>query len=170
MAIGKFWGANLAIHPHEALMQQGLSFTATHRNAALADDAVQQYMFEVVGPSIHANMDVFVGGDAWADLSQVTSYTVGAGSSLTVFNRNTEYTDVTTFTAKMWHTTSIQAGSLGIMEGIIPGGTKQSAVGGKGETDNLHLAPGLYQLEITNKSGAAMDVGFNITWEEAHQD
>jgi hypothetical protein len=166
---GKYWGGQIVIDPHEALMQQGLSFTASKRNAALADDAVARYLFDV--PNImHSAFHLTVAGDCWLDFYSVTSYTVGAGSSLTAFNRNTEFKDINSFTVLPFHTPSLQAGSLGIFAGIIPAGAKQNATGGKRDTDELHLHAGIYVLDITNKSGAAIDVGMSVTWEELHNE
>ena len=167
MAEGRYWGGQLVIHPHEALMQQGLSFTASHRKAALADSAVQRYLFDVCSV-FHAHLEVTVKGDCWVDLYEVTSYTVGAGSSLTVMNRNTEFKDVTTFCTRLYESPSLEAGSLGMFTGIIPGGEKQSGAGGKIGTGEIHFHPGIYVMDITNKAGGITDVGMTVTWEEVH--
>jgi hypothetical protein len=168
-AKGRYWGSLLTINPHEALMQQGLSFTASRRVAALANDGVTQIMLDVTS-AMHVNVKIDVGGDSWVDFSTVGSYTVGAGSSLSAFNRNTEFEGVNSFSSLLFHTTSIQAGSLGRFNGVIPGGSKVNATGGRTESDEIHLHTGIYQIEVTNKSGAAIDVGFNLTWEEEHKD
>lgn len=169
MAEGRYWGGQLSIHPHEAMMQQGLSWTASHRKAALADDAVQRYLFDV-GSVFHAHLDVTVKGDCWIDLYEVTSYTVGAGSSLTVMNRNTEFTDVNTFSTLLFETPSLEAGSLGLYQGIAPGGEKASGAGGQFSADTIHFHAGIYVLDVTNKAGAATDLSMTVTWEEQHKD
>ena len=169
MAKGNYWGSTLVIHPHEALMQQGLSFTASHRKIALADDAVQRYLFDVCSV-FHSHLEIIVKGDCWFDLYEVTSYTVGAGTSLTVMNRNTEFTDITTFCTKLYESPSLEAGSLGMFQGIIPGGEKVSGSGGKLGTGEIHFHAGIYVLDVTNKAGAITDVSLSVTWEEVHDE
>ena len=165
MAREPWFGSLLTIDPHELLRQQGRVWTGYHRSEDLANNATQQYLFDVQS-LMHANMSIAVGGDCFVDMSTVTSYIVGAGSSLGVWNRNTLFTGINSFGTKLFRSTSIQAGSLALWKNFIPGGTRQFADGAKDELKEFILGPGIYQLEITNKSAATTNIALLINWEE----
>ncbi|MEE8606698.1 MAG: hypothetical protein V3S55_03760 [Nitrospiraceae bacterium] len=142
--------------------QQGRFFTATHRREGLAVGSTEQYLFDV-SSIFHPHFHLSVGGNCHVDMSTVTSYTVGGGTSLDVWCRNTIFHDVNSFSTLLFRGTSIQAGSADLWSDFVPVAGQQD-IGGH---DPLVFGPGIFQLELTNTFISPIDTSLIVTFEES---
>lgn len=166
MAKDLFFGGEINLDPHEVLMQQGRSCRTTHRELAVADLGSLDVLIDVKS-SCHVAFLFDSTGVFHGSFLVVTSHTIGAGTSLESWNRNTFFQAAN---SGFQSTEVIHTASYNVEDNrgdfiLGTGGNKQNPFGGvKG--DALILGPGQYAFKLQNKSGAAADIAFTMTWEE----
>ncbi len=160
MGKGRFWGGQVQIEVHEALMQQGESWSAHHREVAIADDGSLDILIQV-DSSAHVDFTMRATGTFQGAFSVVGSVRVSAAvTSIETFNRNTFFQAANSggYSTIFSHTASYASGVEARWPVTVEAGDPQ--------TISLILSPGLYQLAVQNTSGGAADFIFEAHWEE----
>lgn len=166
MAEEQFWGGQLNVDPHEALMQQGHSCRTAHREVGVASNNSFDILIDV-SSACHVRFEFASTGVFHGTFNKVASVTSGSAASLDVFNLNTFFQAVNSGmqSTKMSHTASY--GTLTPYWPFIvgAGGGVGNPIGGKGGGEII-LGPGLWCFALQNKAGTAQDICFTATWEE----
>ncbi len=169
MSTDLIFKAELSIDPHEALKQQGFSWSATHRELAIADNGSLDILVDVKS-SYHGTFDWTTTGVFHGSFGiPVIAASGFVSASLDAFNLNTFFQAANSgnFSTEISHTGSYAsvAARWDFVLGASAGGGPANPIGGK-VGSSLILGPGLYVFQLQNVSGAAADLGFRATWEE----
>lgn len=146
---------------------EGYGFAVSHRFEGVASGSTANLYFE--NPS-GSGMEVFIitidivsTGQSWVDVYRGISYT--GGTSITPVNLNFSNGKSSVCTVK--HTITRTDGTL-VHSTVVPGGSKQNAVGGVAEVGETVVIPeGFnFSVEVTNKSDSAEDISIRVVWWE----
>lgn len=136
-----------------ANIHRGIFFTACYLDESVADTDELDIAFTVVSP-IHVRFSVAVGGNTTAKLHSGTTFTAETGTAIAANNRNMFSSNVSDIAIEADPTITV----IGDEESctLVPGGTKQSAVGSASASFEEWILPaGSYLLRLKNISGAA---------------
>lgn len=156
---GLYFKGSLVIDHMFALAQQGLVWSASRRELAIADAGSMDVLLDVAS-SFVGNIEIQAGGPATYDFLAVTSHTIGAVSILDAFNTNTFFqaSQSGNFSIDFTHTASYEV-TAARFQGVVEGGAKNFVPVGI-------LGPGQYALQIQNKAGAASDIAVVFSFAE----
>lgn len=163
----RYWGSAVSVEVHEALLQCGCSWGAHHQENAIADSGSVDILINVQS-ACHVEFAMRTTGTFHGAFSVVGSVRASASvASLTTWNRNLFFQAANSgqYSTLFSHTASYASGVVERWPLLIPGGVGVGAIGGN-KKQELILAPGLYTLQMQNKSGGAADFIFEAHWEE----
>jgi len=158
------------VPPFYPKVKAGYAFSGSKRFESVSSDANFSVLIE--NPS-GSGKDVVILSIAIIGLAQcyvdiyddvsVTSY----GNNMTIRNLNLESTNTNVCGAYYGGTYSI-SGAEKVHETIVPGGSKQFAIGGLSEVGESVIVPSGHNIlvVVTNKSSSASDFAVQILWSE----
>lgn len=148
-------------------VHSGQSFMAGNlweEGTAVADNASAEILVQVGANPLHLIQDVAAGGDcAFAILKGVTFS--GAGTALTVFNKND--TSVLAADVTITHTPTGISGGTAWPAKAVPGGAgggggSPGGSDGNYNRENILAANTDYLFRVTNRSGAATQISITL--------
>lgn len=155
--------ANISFTHHK--VHAGDTFMSAFRVEDLADDGSAVVAISCGSRIAHMVGTVLTTGDTYFDIAAFPVLS-SAGSAQYIARKNGNTTTLPT--TGVYLTPGVSSAGVTIFESVIPGGQKTFASGGTGgHGGEWVLVPNNnYLLTVTNKSGSATTIGFQIEWYE----
>lgn len=137
-------------------IHEGHSFGVSHVFSGVADAAVADVRFATSTSQPHVQFQVTASGKAQVALYQ--DAVLGTGTAVTVNNRDLSKANATGVT--FGHSPTVTSAGNLLFSEILPGGSKNSAVGGSTSSREEWMlkASTVYLVRVTNRSGAVTEI------------
>ena len=149
-------GALLGIDRAHQEIHDGNAFGVSHVFSGVADAANSDVRFSTSTRQPHVLFQVAASGKAQMALYQ--GAVLGTGTAVTVNNRDLSKAEATGVT--FGHSPTVTSVGALLFSEILPGGSKNSAVGGSASARDEWMlkASTVYLIRVTNRSGAASEI------------
>lgn len=162
--VERYSRAMVSIGLEHAMVHSGRLFFASHIFSSVADANAVDCLFVCGARFSHLDVSIAHEGNCTVALYEEPTYS-SAGTALTVTNRRRP--NPSGSGSAVYHTPTI-SGTGNQLGGdrLLPGGTKNFAVGGQKSTRNeIILRPRTaYLIRVTNTSGGAISIGVEFDW------
>jgi len=148
----------------------GYGFSISHRFEGVASDGVAEVYFENPSGSERTVFIIAIEctsfAQGWVDVYRDALVT-SSGTELTPVNLNQGSTNTSVVDVEYGGTYDISEAQL-VHNTVVPGGSRQRAIGSLAEVGETVVIPAEYSLLIrfTNKSASAADMSIRIVWWE----
>lgn len=156
--------AGVGIDTFHHNIHAGRVFFCNALYTTVADNGFARMLVEIpANYGIHVQPSITVEAKAYATIKEVGSYS--NITSVVAENRNRFSSEASS--AMLFTGGSLEVTSAVLSTTLFPAGSKNKAVGAAGGSfAEMVLNPGIWAVDVQNKSGGTQDIGIELDWYE----